>query len=271
MFREIPDDLWDQVAPLVAPFRRKRPGGKASLPQRQVLNGILYVLITGCQWAMLPTGYGSKSAVYEHFQRWVAAGVFTQLLRSCLQYYDELKTIAWEWQAMDGCLLPAPGCGKDPAEGLGANPTDRGRGGTKLHILVDEEGTPLGLHVTGAHVHDSRLVGVTFEALIIEQPKQAETPPSHLSLDKGYDYPRVEAEVRTYDYIPHIKHRGIHEEATVLPDGTRYPARRWVVERTLAWLKAFRSLRTRYTRHLAHYQAFVYFACALLIFQRAIA
>ncbi len=52
---------------------------------------------------------------------------------------------------MDGSLLSAPGCGKDPQEGLGSNPTDRGRGGSKLHLLVDEQGIPLGVKVAGAY------------------------------------------------------------------------------------------------------------------------
>ena len=92
-----------------------------------------------------------------------------------------------------------------------------------------------------------------------------------LCLDKGYDYPRVEDEVQMLGYTPHIKRRGIQEEDTLLSDGRRYPARRWVVERTFAWLKAFRAVRTRYTRKLANYLALVYFACALRIFQRAVA
>lgn len=52
---------------------------------------------------------------------------------------------------------------KEAAEGLGANPTDRGRSGTKIHLHVDQEGTPLGVIVVGANVHDSRLVGLTIE------------------------------------------------------------------------------------------------------------
>ncbi len=142
MYKEIPDTLWDKIEPLLAPLMRKRPGGKKPLPFRQILNGILYVLITGCQWKMLPDCYGSKSTVHEHYQRWRAAGVFDRILCLCLQEYDELKGIDWEWQSMGGCLLQAPLCGKEAHEGLGANPTDRGRAGTKLHLLVDEQGIP---------------------------------------------------------------------------------------------------------------------------------
>ena len=271
MFKEVPDDLWQRIAPLLLPFQRKHSGGKPALSQRQILNGILYVLTTGCQWEMLPNCYGSKSAVHEHFQRWRSAGVFDQVFRLCLEYYDALKGIDWEWQSMDGSLLAAPGCGKDSQEGLGANPTDRGRGGSKLHVLVDEQGIPLGIEVRGANLHDSRLVGTTCEALIIEAPPKEEGESHHLCLDKGYDYPRVEDEVQMLGYTPHIKRRGIQEEDALLSDGRRYPARRWVVERTFAWLKAFRAVRTRYTRKLANYLALVYFACALRIFQRTVA
>ncbi len=103
--------------------------------------------------------------------------------------------------------------------------------------------------MTGANVHDSRLVRDTHEALIIEVPEPLQT--SHLCLDKAYDYPRVHEEVESPGYQAHIKQRGIHEEATLLTDGSLYPARRWVVERTFAWLKGFRAVRTRYTRKLS--------------------
>lgn len=62
----------------------------------------------------------------------------------------------------------------------------------------------------------------------------------HLCLDKGYDYPRVSEEVYVNGFEEHIRSRG--EEVR---EGRRNPARRWVVERTFAWLKGFRSSRTR--------------------------
>jgi transposase len=78
---EVSDRCWEQAEPLLEPFKRRTPGGSKPLAFRQVMNGILYVLKSGCQWRLLPRGYGSKSAVHEHFQRWVAGGVFTALFR----------------------------------------------------------------------------------------------------------------------------------------------------------------------------------------------
>jgi putative transposase len=125
---EVADRFWEQAQPLLEPFQRRKPGGSAPLDFRRVMNGSLYVRKSGCQWHLLPRCYGSKSAVHEHFQRWVAGGVFTALFRLGAESYEELCGCAWAWQSMDGSLVPAPvrqtGC--QAAEGLGRNPTDAG-------------------------------------------------------------------------------------------------------------------------------------------------
>lgn len=72
---EISDGFWNRVEPLLEPFKRKKSGGSPPLDFRRILNGIFYLLKTGCQWGYLPSCHGSKSAVHEHFQRWVRRGV----------------------------------------------------------------------------------------------------------------------------------------------------------------------------------------------------
>ena len=74
-----------------------------------ILTGIFYVLKTGCQWSFVPRGYGAKSTVHEHFQRWVQGGVFAGMFRGYAQEYQALKGIQWEWQAMDGTLAASLG------------------------------------------------------------------------------------------------------------------------------------------------------------------
>ena len=88
-FRDVPDELWGRIEPLLAPFKRKRSGGSKPLSQRTILAGILYKCRSGCQWAMLPACYGSKSTVHEHFQRWSKAGVMTEIFRILLAAYGE--------------------------------------------------------------------------------------------------------------------------------------------------------------------------------------
>ncbi len=104
----MPDELWERIEPLLEPFKRKRSGGSPPLPQRTVLAGILYRCRSGCQWAMLPVCYGSKSTVHEHFQRWTKAGVLTEIFRILLSEYKEKLGLDTQWQAMDGSLLQEP-------------------------------------------------------------------------------------------------------------------------------------------------------------------
>jgi transposase len=129
---EVSDALWSRVEPLIParerdparPYRRKAGGGRKPLPPRQVFEGIVYVLRTGCQWKALPKErFGSASSVHAYFRRWLAAGLFLNLWRAGLAEYDEMEGIAWQWQSIDGSTLKAPLA----REAVGPNPTDRGK------------------------------------------------------------------------------------------------------------------------------------------------
>jgi putative transposase len=267
-YQEISDEFWDFVEPLLEPFKRRKPGGSKPVELRTLLNGIFYLLKTGCQWAFLPRCYGSKSTVHEHFQRWANAGIFAEMFRLGAAKYEEFKGFKWDWQSMDGSLVQAPTRQSTQLseEGIGRNPTDRGKSGSKIHLLVDQEGMPCGVALAGANVHDSRLVTATLKGRVLPVPtiKLAEKP--HLCLDKAYDMKRVETEVLNHNYTPHIRRIGEEKQQHGRPDV--HPARRWVVERTFAWLKGFRAIRTRYTCKGRNYLALLHLACALVLTRR---
>jgi hypothetical protein len=103
-------------------------------------------------------------------------------------------------------------------EGLGRNPTDRGRSGSKIHLLVDHKaGMPCGVALAGASVHDSRLATPTVEGRIAPARAPAEAEPQHLCLDKAYDIKWVEEEARRHTrrhgYTPHIRRIGEEKRA----------------------------------------------------------
>lgn len=85
------------------------------------------------------------------------------------------------------------------------------------------------------------------------------------NLDKGYDYPRVSEEVYVNGFEEHIRSRG--EE---VQERRRHPAHRWVVERTFAWLKGFRSLRTRYCCSLVNFMGLLYLALACILWRKLV-
>ena len=108
-FRDVPDELWERIEASPCPVQtKKKRRQQKPLAQRTVLAGILYKCRTGCQWAMLPACYGSKSTVHEHFQRWNKAGIMAEIFRILLAEYGEKVGVDAQWQAMDGTLLQAP-------------------------------------------------------------------------------------------------------------------------------------------------------------------
>jgi putative transposase len=132
-------------------------------------------------------------------------------------------------------------------------------------VIVDGDGGPLGVVVAGANVHDTKLLKKTIEAMIVERPDPQEYE-QHLCLDKGYDNPTGHATVAEKQYTPHI--RRIGEEKLDAERRKRRKARRWVVERTLAWLSKCRAILVRYAKKSSNYLAIIQLACILLWFRR---
>ena len=149
---------------------------------------------------------------------------------------------------------------------IGPNPTDRGKAGSKRSLLVDGEGGPLSVVLAGANVHDTKLLEATLGAIVVERPEPTEKSPQNLSLDKGYDNPSGHGAAAAHSYQAHI--RRIGEEKLDASGKKRYPARRWVVERTLAWLSKCRAILVRYDKKASNYLGLVQLACALLWFRR---
>jgi putative transposase len=125
----------------------------------------------------------------------------------------------------------------------------------KRSILVEADGGPLAVVLAGANVRDDKLLEATLEAVVVERPRPTEEAPQHLCLDKGYDSKAVRKIVNDKDYIPHI--RRIGEEKLDTEGEKRYPARRWVVERTLGWLSKCRAILVRYEKKAANYLGLV--------------
>lgn len=134
-------------------------------------------------------------------------------------------------------------------------------------MLAEAGGGPLAVVVTGADAHDSRLLHDALEGVAVEPPAAASEVQQHLCLDKAFDGKSSEATAEVFAYEPHI--RRIGEEK--LDPGTgekRHPARRYVVERTIAWLNRCRGIIIRYEKKSENYLGVVQLACALLWHRR---
>ena len=164
------------------------------------------------------------------------------------------------------------GGGRSDGEGafwgdlVGPNPTDRAKNGVKRSVLVEADGGPLSVVIAGANVPDFKLLEATLDAIVVERPAPTEQAPQHLCLDKGYDNAPARGIIQERSYVPHI--RGIGEEKLDDAGEKRYPARRWVVERTLGWLSKCRAILVRYEKKAANYLGLIKVACILLWYRR---
>ena len=166
---------------------------------------------------------------------------------------------------MAGCGL-RHGQGPFWGDSTGRNPTDRGKAGSKRSVLVDGNGGPLSVMVAGANVHDTKLLELTLESIVAERAGSGDDRPQYLCLDKGYDNPTGRQAVAAHGYRGRIRRKG--EEKLDAQGEKRYPARRWVVERTLAWLSKCRAILVRYDKKASNYVALTQLACALLWYRR---
>ena len=146
---------------------------------------------------------------------------------------------------------------------MGANPVDRGKPGSKLHLVCDGSGLPLTVVVTAANVAD-----VTMLEAVVDDIPPVRTPsgrrrvrPGKVHADKGYDSHANRAWLRHRGIRPRIARRGIESSARL----GRY---RWRVERSLSWLSCWRRLQLRWDRDSGRWFAFILLAYAVVCFNR---
>jgi len=152
--------------------------------------------------------------------------------------------------------------GPGGGELTGANPVDRGKPGSKYHLLIDATGIPLAVGLSAANVHDSQLLEQLVDAVpaVIGprgRPGRPRRRPAKLHADKGYDYPTCRRVLRRRGIRPRIARRGVESRQ-------RLGRHRWKVERSLAWLVANRRLMVRYERRADILTGFLHLACALI-------
>lgn len=254
---DLTDKRWKRIAHLIPePKNTAMKGGGGRPPRytrREILNAILYVARSGCQWRLLPHDFPNWRTVYTYFVRWDNEGVFERVN----------KTLRVSIRIREG-RNPEPSAGIIDSQSvkivanIGYSGFDGAKkvNGRKRHIVTDTLGLLLKVVVHEASLSD-RVGAETVLAKVRTQFKRIKK----IFADQGYTGKLIETIKRTCKLTIEIIKRNEVRLFRVLP-------RRWVVERTFGWFGFYRRLAKDYERYPSHSEAFVYIAMSNIMLCR---
>lgn len=260
MDARLPDEFLKSVVDVLPQQAPPGPlGGRRAIPHEVVLRVIWFVLTVGCRWKDVPSELGcSGETARMRLKSWQEAGVWQQVHHRLLVELKRRGTLKLETAIVDSAQVRAFGGG----DRSGPSPVDRRKLGTKHTVLVDAGGTPLALQSVAANVSDHRQIlstAILFPVLGGTRGRPRKHPQVLLA-DAGYDSDGTRTILRVLGIEPQIRRRGAAH-------GSRLGRVRWVVERTISWLKGLRRFRIRYDRHPTIIDAWNQLALAAICFR----
>lgn len=247
----------EQLGWLVArlPVSEPNPkGGRPEAERRKTIQGIFWILDNGAKWKDLPRCFGAKSTVHRWYKIWTMAGVFERIMQEAGRCVEERDGFKLYECFIDGTFAKARGGG----DGIGC--TKAGKG-VKIMVLVDARGLPVSIETMSASPHESQLAQQLFDFMLTREL------PERVIGDKAYDRDKRDHALAAKGVELIAPHRSSRKPKNITQDGRplRRYKRRWIVERSIAWIQNFRRLCIRWERSTMMYQGFLHLGCTMLL------
>lgn len=258
----MPGEFYQELEPQLPPEEPVgRQGGRPRIPHQVVMRVIWYVLATGCRWEDVPLEMGcSGRTAHRRLRHWEELGIWDRLHLHLLELLRRAGELEHETVVVDAVIVRAFGGG----EATGPSPVDRRKPGSKHTLMVDRNGIPLSIRTAGANASDhTQILPILLDfPRVGGKPGRPKEHPDEAYADRGYDSDDTRALLSWLGIEPNIARRNTEH-------GSGLGKVRWVVERTIGWLKGLRRLRIRYDRLQVIQDAWNTLAAAVICFQIA--
>ncbi|MDG4857649.1 IS5 family transposase [Streptomyces sp. T-3] len=238
---------------------RAQGGSRRRHGDREVLAAIIFVATTGCTWSQVPPVFGSGTTAHRRFMQWSRLRVWAKLHRLVLDKLGARGELDWSRCAIDSVNMRALKKG----DLTGPNPVDRGKYGSKIHLITKRTGLPISVGISAVNLHDSQALEPLVRGIppIRSQRGPRRRRPAKLHADNAYDNRHLRKWLRERRITPRIARKGVESSQ-------KLGRHRWTIERTIAWLAGCRRLHRRYERQAIHFLAFSSIACTLICYRR---
>lgn len=234
----VTDAQWQMLEKLIPETRRKR-----KYPIRHIVNGLFYLIKTGCQWRMLPNDFPKWQLVYYYFRKWESEELIDQINQALI---EERRVKQGRQRQPSVVIADCQTVKTTMLGGIRGYDGNKKINGHKRHIVVDTQGNIIECLVHSANQHESQTA-----ELLMRKLKEDQFRIKKMIADGGYRGELKETAKKKYNIELEVVKRNEEKAFIIQP-------KRWVVERTIAWFNGYRRLSKDFERFLETGRAMVF-------------